>query len=118
VLRLKQLQEVIEPESAAAELADLREKFEELLEHEIRSIVHQLYPYILRREFVPALQSLGDQIDSVIHIELDLDQDLVRRERADRNLIPEQAKLAAYRIAEEALTRECMPSSPGICNTW
>jgi signal transduction histidine kinase len=102
VLRLKQLQEVIEPESAAAELADLREKFEELLEHEIRSIVHQLYPYILRRGFVPALQSLGDQIESVIPI--DLDEDLVRRERADRNLIPEQAKLAAYRIAEEALT--------------
>jgi signal transduction histidine kinase len=104
VLRLKQLQEVIEPESAAAELADLREKFEELLEHEIRSIVHQLYPYILRRGFVPALQSLGDQFESVIPIELDLDQDLVRRGRADRNLIPEQAKLAAYRIAEEALT--------------
>ena len=89
VLRLKQLQEVIEPESAASELADLREKFEELLEHEIRSIVHQLYPYILRRGFVPALQSLGDQIESVIPIELDLDEDLVRRERADRNLIPE-----------------------------
>ena len=49
VLRLKQLQEVIELKSAASELADLRGKFEELLEHEIRSIVNQLYPYILRR---------------------------------------------------------------------
>ena len=35
---------------------------------------------------------------------MDLDQELVRKERADRSLIPEQAKLAAYRIAEEALT--------------
>ena len=104
VLRLKQLEATAEPEEVAAELADLREKFENLLEQEIRSIVHQLYPYILRRGFVPALQSLGDQIESVIPIEMDLDQDLVRRERADRGLIPEQAKLAAYRIAEEALT--------------
>ncbi len=104
VLRLKQLEATAEPKGVASELADLREKFEELLEQEIRSIVHQLYPYILRRGFVPALQSLGDQIESVISIEMDLDQDLVRKERADRNLIPEQAKLAAYRIAEEALT--------------
>ena len=53
---------------------------------------------------MPALRSLGDQIESVISIEMDLDEELVRKERADRNLIPEQAKLAAYRIAEEALT--------------
>ena len=53
---------------------------------------------------MPALQSLEDQIESVIPIELDLDEDLVRREMADRNLILEQAKSAAYRIAEEALT--------------
>ena len=104
VLRLKQLEATVEPKGVASELADLREKFEELLEQEIRSIVHQLYPYILRRGFVPALRSLGDQIESVISIEMDLDEELVRKERADRNLIPEQAKLAAYRIAEEALT--------------
>ena len=104
VLRLKQLEATAEPKGVALELTDLREKFEELLEQEIRSIVHQLYPYILRRGFVPALQSMGDQIESVISIELDLDQELVRKERADRSLIPEQAKLAAYRIAEEALT--------------
>jgi len=104
VLRLKQLEATAEPKGVALELTDLREKFEELLEQEIRSIVHQLYPYILRRGFVPALQSLGDQIESVISIEMDLDQELARKERADRSLIPEQAKLAAYRIAEEALT--------------
>jgi len=104
VLRLKQLEATAEPKGVALELTDLREKFEELLEQEIRSIVHQLYPYILRRGFVPALQSMGDQIESVISIEMDLDQELVRKERADRSLIPEQAKLASYRIAEEALT--------------
>ena len=104
VLRLKQLEATAEPKGVALELTDLREKFEALLEQEIRSIVHQLYPYILRRGFVPALQSLGDQIESVISIEMDLDQELARKERADWSLIPEQAKLAAYRIAEEALT--------------
>ena len=87
VLRLKQLEATAEPKGVASELADLREKFEELLEQEIRSIVHQLYPYILRRGFVPALQSLGDQIESVISIELDLDQELVRKERLAGGLL-------------------------------
>ena len=86
VLRLKQLEATAEPKGVALELADLREKFEELLEQEIRSIVHQLYPYILRRGFVPALRSLGDQIESVISIEMDLDEELVRKERADRKI--------------------------------
>ena len=39
---------------------------------------------------------LGAQIESVISIELDLDQELVRKERLDRSFIPEQGKLAAY----------------------
>ena len=104
LLRLKELEKSAEPASMAEELEDLRKKFEELLDQQIRSIVHQLYPYILRRGFVPAIQSLGDQIESVMQIELELAEDLVLQERANRNFIPEPAKLAAYRIAEEALT--------------
>ena len=104
ILQLKELEKGAAPNTLSGELGDLREKFEGLLDNEIRSIVHQLYPYILRRGFIPALQSLGDQFETVIAIEMDLDEELARQERSDRNLIPEQAKLAAYRIAEEALT--------------
>ena len=103
-LQLKELEKGAAPKELSRELGDLREKFEGLLENEIRSIVHQLYPYILRRGFIPELQSLGDQFESVMAIEMDLDEELARQEKSDRNLIPEQAKLAAYRIAEEALT--------------
>ena len=35
---------------------------------------------------------------------IELDEELVKQEQADRNFIPEQVALAAYRIAEEALT--------------
>lgn len=104
IFRLKELEKGVASKNISAELAELRQKFEGLLDNEIRSVVHQLYPYILRRGFVPALQSLGDQFENVMAIEMDLDEELARQERSDRNLIPEQAKLAAYRIAEEALT--------------
>ena len=104
ILRLKELENAAAPAGLAGELRDLHQKFEELLDGEIRSISHQLYPYILHNGFVPALQSLGDQFEGFMEIELQLDQELVRRERTDRRLISDEAKLAAYRIAEEALT--------------
>ena len=104
LLRLKELEKAAGSSELAAELGVLRGTFEELLEGDLRSIGLQLYPHILRRGFVPALQSLADQFEGVMSMEMDLDEELVRMERADRNLIPEQAKLAAYRIAEEALT--------------
>lgn len=103
-LRLKELEKAAAPEGLAAELRDLHQKFEELLDGEIRSISHQLYPYILHSGFVPALQSLGDQFEGFMEIDLQLDQELMRRERSDRHLISDETKLAAYRIAEEALT--------------
>jgi signal transduction histidine kinase len=36
-------------------------------------------------------------------LELELDEELVREETADRNPVPEQVGLTVYRIAEEAL---------------
>jgi signal transduction histidine kinase len=50
------------------------------------------------------LQSLGDQFETALAIETELDTELTRRERADPHVISEQVRLAAYRIAEEALT--------------
>ena len=104
ILRLKELIKLAPAGELSQELADLGQKFEELVEKEIRPIAYQLYPYILRRGVIPALQSLGDQFEATMAIEMDLDQALILREKADPNFVPEQVRLAAYRIAEEAMT--------------
>ncbi len=101
--RLTELEHAALPGELAAELGDLRQELNGLLESHVRPISHRLYPSILRRGIVPALQSLGDQFEAVLVIEMELDEQLIRREKADRELTTEQTRLAVYRIAEEAL---------------
>jgi PAS domain S-box-containing protein len=102
--RLAELERAASPTELAEEIGDLRQKLAELLENQVRSISHRLYPSILRRGLIAALRSLEDQLEAALPIEMELDEELVQHERADPKLIPEQVRLAAYRIAEEALT--------------
>ena len=100
---LTDLKKMASTERMAKELNDLRDKLEEVLEDQIRPISHRLYPSILRRGLVPATQSLTDQFEAVVPVELEVDEDLTREERSNANFIPEQVRLLAYRISEEAL---------------
>jgi len=102
--RLAELESAAPTEELAGQLGDLHQKLADLLNNEVRTISHRLYPSILRRGLIAALQSLGDQFESAINIEMELADDLIKRERADTRMIQEQVRLAAYRIAEEALT--------------
>ncbi|TET74188.1 MAG: hypothetical protein E3J42_05635, partial [Dehalococcoidia bacterium] len=92
------------PREWAEEIGGLRQELAELLENQVRSISHRLYPSILRRGLVAALQSLADQFEAALPIEMELDEELKQQERIGPRLILEQVRLAAYRIAEEALT--------------
>ena len=104
ILRMKEL-ETKEPTAETLEvITDLRSKFEELLETEIRSISHQLYPTILRRGLIPALESLGDRFERIFPVRLELEEGLREQERSDHNLVPEPVRLTAYRIVEEAVS--------------
>jgi len=91
-------------EKVAAELGNLRQALKSLLERDVIPISRRLYPSILRRGITTALQSLGDQFETAMSIEMKLDEELVRQERAARELIPEKIRLAVYRTSEEALT--------------
>jgi PAS domain S-box-containing protein len=88
----------------ASEVADIRHLIECSVNERLRSIGRRLYPSILRRGLVPAIQSLADRFEATLSLDLRLDQGLVRLERANREAIPEPVRLAAYRIAEEALS--------------
>jgi len=74
------------------------------IEQQVGVLRRRLYPSTLSKGLVPALQSFRDQFGAAPAIEIELDEELVKQEQADRNLVPEQVRLAAYRIAEEALT--------------
>jgi len=101
--RLADIERSSPSEQMAVEVADLRQKLEEVLEGYIRPISHRLFPAILRRGLVPALQSLVDHFETAQSIDMELGEELKRQERINPRFITEQVRLAAYRIAEEAL---------------
>jgi PAS domain S-box-containing protein len=102
--RLTELERTETQGELAKEIKDLRQKLSELIDNHVRPISHRLYPSILRRGLVAALQSLGDQFETTLDIEMEVDEELAHQERNNPQLIAEQTRLAAYRIAEEALT--------------
>ena len=87
-----------------AELADVRQRLEELQNEHIRSISHRLFPSILRLGITTGLESLIDEYSAKLPVDLRVSKKLRDREQANRKLIPDNVKLALYRIAEEALT--------------
>ncbi len=101
--RLADIERSSPSEQIAVEVADLRQKLEELVEDHIRPISHRLFPSIMRRGLVPALQSLADQFETAKSIDMELSEELKRQERTNPRFITERVRLAAYRIVEEAL---------------
>jgi len=86
------------------ELADVRQRLEELQNEHIRPISHRLFPSILRLGIATGLESLIDEYSAKLPVDLRVSKKLRDREQANRKLIPDNVKLALYRIAEEALT--------------
>ncbi len=53
---------------------------------------------------MPAIQSLGDKFGTVLRLETRISEDLLLGEKSKAVQVPENVKLATYRIAENALT--------------
>jgi len=101
--RLADLETRPASEWTADELADIRGKLEELQTEHIRPISHRLFPSVLRLGITVGLESLVDEYRGKLPVDLQISRRLRQSEQADRKLVADDAKLALYRIAEEAL---------------
>lgn len=91
------------PRSSATELNSMWEMLENLLETIVRPISHRLYPAILQWGLIPGVQSLGDQLATVLNVDIEIDSQLKKQEVDNQALIPEKIRLVAYRVVEESL---------------
>ena len=73
------------------------------IERQVGDLSRQLYPSTLSQGLVSAFQSFRGQLGAALAVEIELDEELARQEKAGRSPVPEQVGLAVYRIAEEAL---------------
>jgi signal transduction histidine kinase len=90
-------------ESHATRIQELAKELDEVTQREIAGVSRRLYPAIIRRGLVPSLQSLFDRFDSSLSLDVQIDERLKQTGGADGD-VPESTRLAAYRIADEALT--------------
>ncbi len=101
--KIRELESASPGNQLVAELREVHKRMGDILNDHLRPISHRLFPSILRQGLVPALQSLCDQFEKALVIDLNIDKSLVESERDDRRLIPETIRLSACRITEEAL---------------
>ena len=102
------LQELLRNTRALSETATLLSEvidgLDQVIERQLGVLRRQLYPFTLDHGLVPAFMSFADQFGASLAVAVELDEELRRREKADPNSVTEEVKLAAYRIAEEALS--------------
>lgn len=75
-------------------------------EQRVGALSQGLYPLTLGQGLgwtFQSFRSFGDHLAAAPEIEIEIDTELQRQERANPNLFPETVGLALYRIAEEAL---------------
>jgi signal transduction histidine kinase len=101
------LQEILKGTRSAPEIARrLSEAIDlnEVIAQQVGVLSRQLYPATLSQGLAPTFLSFADRFSAGPAVEVALDEEIVRREKADPTSVPEAVKLAVYRIAEEALT--------------
>lgn len=101
--RLAELEARPESERTTEELAGIRHRLEELQRDHIRPISHRLFPSILRLGIAVGLESLVDEYSSQLPVDLRVSKNLRDGEQVDRRLVPDDVKLALYRVADEVL---------------
>lgn len=103
---LSQCQELIpvDPEEASWLLGKIRNELRDMQEHDIRQASHDLYPSILKLGLLPALRSLRDRLDDMVHTELIVSEELSEMDGHHGDGLPEEFRIGIYRIVEEALS--------------
>lgn len=92
------------PEAAEAGLEKLMEELDNIRENDIRQVSHRLHPGIIRVGLGAGIRSLRDSFEALVPIELNIYQEVLALEKTGHSAIPEDVKLALYRVTEEALS--------------
>ncbi len=92
-----------EASSAAQTIEDLRRDIDEVRELEIRQVSHLLHPSIVRVGLIPAVDSLLREYQGAFRVRLHVDDQVKAWDTPAQNAIPEQVRLVAYRVLEDAL---------------
>ena len=103
---LKQAQEEIEEDqqNSTSLIVKARELIEAVNEGELRSVITQLHPAIVRVALLSAIRALINNAQLPFQANLKVVDSISELDQPGRRGLDEQVKLVAYRVVEEALT--------------
>ncbi|MDA0676713.1 MAG: ATP-binding protein [Chloroflexi bacterium] len=99
-----------------AELGRITDEIDDVRENDIRGLSHRLHPSIVRVGALPALTSLCDRMSGDMKIVLHADDRTTSFEPAGASTIPENIRLAVFRIAELAIGNAVKHASAKQCD--
>ena len=100
--------QIEELDKIAADLDNIRDE-------DIRGISHRLHPSIVRVGAGVGLRSLRNFYESMIPVELEIDEAVARLEPAGTSVIPDSVRLGVYRIAELAMGNVAKHANATVC---
>ncbi len=92
-----------DPKEARALLNQVRDEIDSIREQEIRQASHMLHPAFIREGLGPAVDALVERFDGHLDITVSVEPSLAQLDTPVRSRLPEELRLAAFRIVEEAL---------------
>jgi signal transduction histidine kinase len=97
------------------ELDKIIDDLDKIREDDIRGISHRLHPSIVRVGAGVGLRSLRNFYDSMIPVELVVNEAVAKLEPAGTSVIPDNIRLGVYRIAELALGNVAKHADATVC---
>jgi signal transduction histidine kinase len=84
-------------------VAKVRKDIEEVREQGVRRASHQLHPLVVNLGLAPAIRSLAHEFDGYLPVSVQMSPEYGSMDGMEKRRIEPRTRLAAYRIAEEAL---------------
>jgi len=85
-------------------------------EDDIRGISHRLHPSIVRVGAAVGLRSLRNFYESIIPVELEINEAAAELEPAGSSVVPDNIRLGVYRIAELAMGNVARHAEATVCS--
>lgn len=105
-LRLRRVEHLLDedPASAARFLEEVRRDLDTIREDDVREVSHLLHPAVVAVGLVPALRRLAKDLQGAADVTVTVSPELARADDLGGSVVPEEVRLALYRLVEEATT--------------
>jgi len=105
-LRLRRVEHLLleDPAAAARFLEEVRRDLDTIREDDVREVSHLLHPAVVALGLVPALRRLARDLRGAAAVTVSVSSELAAADDLADPKVPEDVRLALYRLVEEATT--------------